>query len=116
MAFELTSPRQRQTGIQRGEISLNANGLVTYNKVDLTAVGFVQNALDKAAVLIDKATRRIAIRVVKEGEPFAKLKYNTGNTAASINMKGTLKALGITSSKPRRYAATIKDDLLIFQL
>jgi hypothetical protein len=116
MGFKLVIPKQRANSLQRGEASLNAAGLLTFNKIDLVSVNFVANACDKAALLVDTETRRIAIRVAVDKEPFAKLRYNKGNTAATIGVAAALKELGVKTIKPKRYEVTVKDNLLFIVL
>jgi hypothetical protein len=116
MAFELVIPKQRATAVQRGEAALNGNGVLTFNKIDLVSVGFVAHANDKAAILVDKATRRIAIRIAGDKDPFVKLRYNKSNTSAMVGVVSALKELEVKIVKPRRYSIAIKEALLIVQL
>jgi hypothetical protein len=116
MGFELVIPKLRATAVQRYEAAMNAQGTLTFNKIDLVAVGFVANSTDQATMLVDKGTKRIAIRVAVEREPSIKLKYNKSNTTAAVSVKAALKELDVKTVKPRRYVAAIKDNLLIVQL
>jgi hypothetical protein len=116
MAFKLVIPKQRAGSLQRYEASINAAGLLSFNKIDLVAVNFVANACDKAALLVDTELKRIAIRVAVEREPWVKLRYNKGNTAACLSVKAALRELGVKTVKPRRLEVTVKDNLLCVSL
>lgn len=114
MPFELFIPRNRPDMLKSGECSLDMAGNLRIPASDLHRAGI----RDRAAVLVDKTTNRIAVRAPADSDPFLAVKPNKAKTVSCIKVRGALTAIGL--AEPGQYKGRRplmqKDNLLIVQL
>lgn len=122
MAFERyvrTGPSGRNP-VQPGESSIEKCGNLLFSAVDANTVGLKE----EVAVMLDRATRRIALKVHTDEDGFAfhactRTAKKAPSSTWRINVKGVLKQLGFKDGEVRgRFAVTVKPDagLLIVNL
>lgn len=116
MGFEVFVCR-RTDAVVPGQCSINAAGMIVLSAVDLRRAG----VKDRCVVLIDAATRRLAVRQPKDdgglAEPSLRLRMNKTGTTATIQVSGALREINCPPPKCKgRYEAMFKDDLIIVQV
>jgi len=119
MSFEAYTPVRGLSlrSIQPGQASLTKSGILTLNAADLKSVMIA----DKAVILTDKSTTRIALRRARDGEfdtmgvrVYGKPKSRTRRITS---FKGALVELGIDPVQAAgRYGLMTRDDMLILNL
>jgi len=119
MSFEVYTPVRGLSlrSIQPHQASIAKSGVLALNVADLKAAQIT----DKAVILIDPKTRRIALRRARDGEldTMAVTVYGRpkGTTRRITAFKGVLLALGIDPAQAAgRYELTAHDDLLVLNL
>lgn len=117
MAFEVFTPYGSPEAIKPGTASINRDGRAWFTVSDLKRVGITT----EATVLVDRLTRRIALRKPRAGETPIQLTTNKTKSAAKVRLTGVLKrtwGLDDATTVRGRFAVEIKekDDLLYIVL
>lgn len=113
MAFELFVAAGAKSRVQPGTASIDKTGGVTVRSEDLKSVQITK----KVAVLLDRATSRIALRKPAEGESSVSLQWAKTGVAARVNLKRALASIGQDPKVASgRYEVIRKDNLLIVQV
>lgn len=119
MTFEVYSPGfNRSRTIARGSARLDSSGNMRLNAADLENLGIEEEAV----VLIDRDTRRIALRCVRADDTKGRVAILGANkkpgrdhtTTRIVRIQGALRALG---EEPKAFNGThstvVKDDMLV---
>ena len=114
MAFEIYMTRTTR-GVDKGKASIDVAGNARFNPHDLAAAGITGQ---RAVVLTDGDTHRIALRAPRDGEPTATLHRGKTGAGARVNLRGALGAIGCTdiSAAKGLYALMLKEDLVIIHV
>jgi len=118
MGFELYIARTLRS-VEKGKATIDTTGNTRFHPNDLADVGINGR---EAAVLVDAATSRIALRAPRESdglkEPTLIINRGKSGTKASVNLRGPLRAMG--HAEPAKvkgeYDVMHKDDLVIIQV
>lgn len=112
MSFEIYTPVHRNQ-VKVGHCSLNGSHNLTVHRADLVAARITKHAV----VLIDPASRRIALRAPRTdaAEPAIGVKWSKNGGTAHVQIRGALSAIGCEQVKGL-FDLVRKDDLLIVNL
>ena len=120
MAFEVIEAGQfaRADPLPAGEVSISKNGILTAHAEDLTTVGIEHYAI----ILADKATFRIGLRSVRDGEEQKSMaccvikRKNGGDTGKrTLNVKRAIRHISLTPEAcAARYTLNIHHDEVVF--
>jgi len=107
MNFEIYRP---VTGggirLQRGEVTVAANGRLTVPRVDLEAVG----ANRDVTLMYDKTARLIGIRRPRPGDPTVKVRGKDNAATATISIRGPLARLSVAAASIKGRRKSIVSD------
>ena len=126
MSFEVYEPNAFNfpEALSEGEVAIDKVGNVTLRKADLDSVGIS----DQAVVMVDKDTKRVAIRAPQGNKDVKTLSVHTvkrkGGSATDrrkVYLSGAMRRLGLEGShlKGRRelmIKGDVSDGLLIINL
>jgi hypothetical protein len=113
MAFELFVAAGSKVRVQPGTVSIDKTGGVTVRSEDLKSVQITK----KVAVMLDRATFRIALRKPAEGESSLSMQWQKTGLAARVNLKRALASMGLDPKVAcGRFELIRKENLLIVQV
>lgn len=113
MAFEVYEGRPGGARMEVGRVSLDVNGTLRFTAADAAAAAIDNEAM----VLIDRATKRIAIRGPRSDEKGKAVKWDEAETTGQIYLGGALGKIGLAKDAVKgRHDVEIKDGMLVLNL
>lgn len=109
MSFELIEPKTGRVRSEPGMTLLGTTGRLTFAGSDLRRAGIT----DAVAVLVDKSTMRIAIRLPTKKEPSFRVMWTKTKTSGAVSVSAAIAACGLTvKACTGRRELMVKDNLL----